>query len=77
MIAEMTNMTLKVIHKDNNHNIALVQDGNKPSFPVLMQKWLRNLVCVGDLAIIKKSPVSGEWILTDYVRVIDNIGEDL
>ena len=68
---------LRGIHKDHKRNVALVRDGSKPSFPVLMQKWLRNLVCVGDLAIIKKSAVSGEWILTDYVRVIDNVGEDL
>ena len=67
-------MALKVIHKDHNTNTCLVQNGSKPSFPVLMQKWLRNLVCVGDLAIVKKSPVTGEWIMTDYIRYIDNVG---
>ena len=66
-------MALKVIHKDHNTNTCLVQNGSKPSFPVLMQKWLRNLVCVGDLAIVKKSAVSGEWIMTDYVRMFGDV----
>ena len=62
-------MSLKVIHKDHTTNTCLVRNGSKPSFPVTMQKWLRNLVCVGDLAVVKKSPVTGEWIMTDYIRM--------
>ena len=64
-------MSLKVIHKQGN--TALVRNGSKPSFPVTMQKWLKNLVCVGDLAIVKKSPVSGEWIMTDYIRMFGDV----
>ena len=65
----------KVINKQGDK--ALVRNGSKPSFPVTMQKWLQHLVCVGDGAIIKKSPVSGEWFLVDYIRNIDNVGDDL
>jgi hypothetical protein len=61
-------MPLKVVHKDNQRSVALVK-GTRKTFPVHMQKWLKNLVCVGDLAVVKKSPVSGEWIMTDYIRM--------
>ena len=30
-------------------------------------------ITYGDLAIIKKSPVSGELIMVDYVRFIDEV----
>ena len=63
-------MSLKVIHKDNN--MALVK-GKGKSFPVHLQDWLKHLVCVGDTAIVKKSPVSGEWIMTDYIRYVDEV----
>lgn len=64
-------MSLRVINKQGNK--ALIKNSTTgKSFPVTMQKWLQYLVCVGDLAIVKKSPVSGEWYLTDYVRYIDN-----
>jgi len=62
---------LTVIHKKDN--TALVKSSRTgKSFPVRMLNWTRFLVCVGDTAIVKKSPVSGEWLLTDYVRNIDN-----
>ena len=65
-------MSLTVIHKDTERNVALVQ--GKKTFPVHMQNWLKHLVCVGDSAIVTKSPVTGEWIMTDYVRYVDNNG---
>lgn len=61
-------MSLKIRHIDYKRGVALVQGKNK-TFPVTLQKWLRFLVCTGDLAIVKKSPVSGEWIMTDYIRM--------
>ena len=66
-------MSLRVINKQGNK--ALVQSNRTgKSFPVTMMTWLKHLVCVGDLATVKKSPVSGEWIMTDYIRNIDNVG---
>lgn len=66
-------MSLTVIHKDIKNNTCLVKSSKTgKSFPVKMLNWTRFLVCVGDIAIVKKSPVSGEWLLTDYVRNIDN-----
>ena len=64
-------MTLTVIHKQGNTALILNSKTGK-SFPVTMQKELQYLVCIGDLAIVKRSPVSGEWFLTDYIRNIDN-----
>ena len=67
-------MSLTVIHKDTQRKTALVKNNEtQRSFPVTMQPWLKHLVCIGDLAIVKRSPVSGEWFLTDYVRVIDEV----
>ena len=67
-------MTLKVIHKDHQRNVALVKsDRSKKSFPVTMMSWLKFLVCVGDIAIVKKSHVSGEWIMTDYIRIFGDV----
>ena len=68
-------MALKVIHIDHKNNTCLVRNGSKPSFPVKMMNWLKFLVCVGDWAIVKKSPVSGEWIMTDYVRYVGGLDE--
>ena len=65
-------MSLTVIHKDSTNGTALVK-GKGKSFPVKLQKWLTHLVCVGDTAIVKKSPVSGELIMVDYVRFIDDV----
>ena len=66
-------MSLTVIHKDVKNNTCLVKSSKTgKSFPVKMLNWTRFFVCVGDIAIVKKSPVSGEWFLTDYVRNIDN-----
>ena len=65
-------MSLKVINKQGNKALVKSNRSNK-SFPVTMQTWLKHLVYVGDLAIIKKSPVSGEWIMTDYIRYIDEV----
>ena len=68
---------LRIIHKDQDRQVALVKaDGSKQSIPVIMAEWLRYLVCVGDGAIIKRNHVTGELMLTDYVRVIDNVGDD-
>jgi len=66
-------MSLKVLNIQGDK--ALVRNGSKPSFTVTMQSWLKHLVCVGDIAIVKKSPVSGEWFLTDYIRNIDEMGD--
>ena len=64
---------LTVIHKDTNRKTALVKSSTTgKSFPVILQEWLRFLVCVGDHACVKKSPVTGEWYLVDYIRNIDN-----
>ena len=66
-------MTFTIIHKDYERNVALVKnDKTGKSFPVHIAHGLKFLICVGDYAIVKKSPVSGEWYLTDYVRFIDN-----
>ena len=65
---------LTVIHKDDQRKTALVKsDKSDKSFPVTLQDWLRFLVCVGDIAIVKKSHVSGEWIMTDYIRNVDEV----
>ena len=70
-------MSLTVIHKDTQRKTALIKNNEtQRSFPVILQDWLRFLVCVGDIAIINRT-VSGEWIMTYYIRNIDNIGEDL
>lgn len=61
-------MSLKIRHVDYKRGVALVQ-GARKTFPVHLQDWLKFLVVVGDLAIVKKSHVSGEWIMTDYVRM--------
>ena len=67
-------MSLRVIHKDHERKTALVKsDRTQKAFPVTLQDWLRFLVCVGDIAIVKKSHVTGEWILTDYIRNIDEV----
>ena len=69
-------MTLTVIHKQGD--TALVKNSKtQKSFPVIMQEWLKHLVCIGDLAIVKRSPVTGEWFMTDYVAYMDNIGGDV
>ena len=68
-------MSLTVIHKQGN--TALVKGNTGKSFPVIMVDWLKHLVCIGDTAIIKRNHVTGELMMTDYVRYIDNIGEDL
>ena len=69
---------LRIIHKDDQRQVALVKaDGSKKSIPVKMAEWLRYLVCIGDGAIIKRNHVTGELMLTDYVRVIDNVGDDV
>ena len=66
-------MSLTVIHKDIKNNRCLVKSSRTgKSFPVRMLNWTRFLVCVGDIAIVKRSSVSGEWFLTDYIRNIDN-----
>ena len=56
-------MSLKVIHKYND--MALVK-GKGNSFPVHLQNSLKNKVNIGDIAIVRKSPVSGEWIMTGF-----------
>lgn len=67
-------MTLTIIHKNDNNALVLNSKTGK-SFPVQLQAWLKHLVCIGDLAIIKKSPVTGEWVMTDYIRFIDEVKE--
>ena len=64
-------MSFRIIHKDED-NALVKSDRNNCGFVVVMQDWLKHLVCVGDLAILSKSKVTGEWIMTDYVRNIDN-----
>ena len=63
-------MTLTVIHKQGNTALILNSKTGK-SFPVRMLNWTRFLVSIGDIAIVKRSPVSGEWFLTDFIRNID------
>ena len=65
-------MSLTVINKQGD--MALVKSNKSDkSFPVHLQDWLKHLVCVGDIAIVKKSPVSGQWIMTDYIRYVDEV----
>jgi len=68
-------MSLKIINVQADKGTALVK-GRKRTFPVILQDWLKFLICVGDLAIVKKSPVSGEWIMTDYVRMWGDVDEE-
>ena len=66
-------MSLQILNIQGNK--ALVKSNRTgKSFTVTMMTWLKHLVCIGDLATVKKSPVSGEWIMTDYIRNIDNVG---
>lgn len=61
-------MSLTVIHKSPKY--ALVKSNRTgKAFPVQMQDWLKNLVSIGDIAKVVKSPVSGEWIMTDYISM--------
>ena len=60
---------LTVKHVDYKRGVALVSSTRK-TFPVTLQKWLRFLVCPGDIATVKKSVVTGEWIMTDYTRTV-------
>ena len=64
----------KIIHK--NKETALVKTGNE-SIPVRMQDWLKHLVCIGDTGIIEKDYVTGEYVMTDYIRNIDEISGDV
>ena len=58
-------MTLTIKHIDYRRGVALVQ-GARSTFPVTVAKPIQYLISIGDLATVKKSPVSGEWIMTDY-----------
>lgn len=55
----------KVINVQHDKNTALVKK-DKKAFPVHLTKNTRFLVCTGDLCMIKKSKVTGEWLMTDY-----------
>ena len=61
-------MSLKIRHVDYKNGTALVQN-SKHTFPVTVAKSIRYLICIGDLAKVTKSPVSGEWIMTDYIAM--------
>lgn len=55
----------KVINVQHDQNSALVKK-DKKAFPVYLTKNTRFLVSVGDLCTVKKSKVTGEWLMTDY-----------
>lgn len=65
-------MSLKIKHIDYKRGVALVKSSKK-TFPVKLQKWLRFEICVGDLAIVKKSVVTGEWYMTDFIRMVGDV----
>ena len=61
-------MPLKIRHVDYKNGTALVQGKNK-TFPVTVSQSIRFDICAGDLAKVVKSAVSGEWIMTDFIRM--------
>ena len=61
-------MSLKIKHVDYKRGTALVQGRNK-TFPVTVAPEIKFDICVGDLAKVVKSVVTGEWIMTDFTRM--------
>ena len=61
-------MSLKVINVQSDKGTALVQ-GKHKTFPVQLAYWLRFLVRKGDLCKVTKSQVTGEWVMTDYIKM--------
>lgn len=56
----------EIVHLDKQNRTALVKNSKGESYPVKMDKYIADGVRYGDLAIVTKSPVSGEWIMIDY-----------
>ncbi len=61
-------MSLTIRHVDYKNGTALVQSRNR-TFPVTVDKSIRYMITVGDLAKVTKSVVTGEWIMTDYIAM--------
>lgn len=65
-------MSLKIKHVDYDRGVALVQSTRK-TFPVTVSKDIKYDICPGDLATVVKSVVTGEWIMTDFIRMVGDI----
>ena len=67
----MKPVTLKIKHIDYTNGTALVQ--GRKTFPVQVSEKIRFDICPGDIAKVVKSVVSGEWIMTDFIRMDGDI----
>ena len=56
----------KIINIQRNLKTGLVKTSKGKVFPVTLQDWLVDGIMHGDYVDLKKSPVTGEWIVTDY-----------
>ena len=63
----MKPVTLRIRHVDYKRGTALVQ--GRKTFPVTVHPNIRFDITVGDLAKVIKSAVTGEWIMTDFIRM--------
>lgn len=55
-----------IINIQRNIKKGLVKTNTGKTFPVTLQDWLVDGIMLHDYVEIKKSPVSGEWIVTNY-----------
>ena len=56
----------QIIHLNRKDGNCLVKKGNGKSFVCTLAHWLKESICVYDYVEVKKSPVTGEWVVTDY-----------
>ena len=63
----MKPIKLPIINIDRTNRTAIVESANK-KFPVKMEmpNWKIQDVRLGDDAVVVKSAVTGEWLMTDY-----------
>ena len=67
----MKPVTLRIRHVNYTNGTALVQ--GRKTFPVNVHPTIRFDICAGDLAKVIKSAVTGEWIMTDFIRMDGDI----
>lgn len=66
---ETYKMNYKIINIQHDKGVALVKRNTK-AFPVKLCTYTKKgTPSVGDYAKVVKSPVSGEWLLVDYIAM--------
>ena len=56
----------KIINIQRKLKKGIVQTSTGKKFPVTLQDWLIDGIMLHDFVEINKSPVTGEWIVTNY-----------